>query len=352
MTLARRAAVPACDRRTSHPTPTRSQVAKAKAVTEWYLERYHGSPEDVGVITMFTDPARVGHFAVPIASLEAEDPDALFRVLVAATMFQRRQDVQIMRVLRGIEPRDVDELTSTATLLAFAENCGCDAALSLEGMLTRCDLRKNDLRQGTCDLAPTIACLPKRHAVLLKRYGHFGKVPTALALTLKAHGTPDLAVLRRDCIEANGSPEAAAECLENALCKSWRVSDKIAAMYLSMLSNPDLWPGRAPWSAGLDWTRWIVVDSNVDLFLGWLGYDGFGTYAARREFIRAIAQKIDLTSMKASLQAFNPRIIQQAGFLFMSAANRRSVARDCSKEAGACERCPRVISRACPLKQR
>ncbi|MCY1072540.1 hypothetical protein OV090_47780 [Nannocystis sp. RBIL2] len=321
-------------------------------MTAWYLERYHGSDDDVGVVGMFTDQARVGHFAVPRASLEAEDPDALFRVLVATTMFQRRQDVQIMRVLRGIAPRDVEQLTSAATLLASAKNCGCPAALSLEGLLAQCDLRKDDLRRGTCDFAPSIACLPKRHAVLLKRYGHFGKVPTALALNLKAHNASDLASLRRGCIEATGSPEAAAECLEDALCKSWRVSDKISAMYLSMLSNPDLWPGRAPWTDGLDWTRWVVIDSNVDLFLGWLGYDGLGTYAARREFIHAIARQIDLKSMKAGLQAFNPRIVQQAGFLFMSAANRRSTDRDCSKEAGACGRCPKQISRACPLNRR
>lgn len=342
---------PACGTRTGGPAPTRSQVAKAKAVTAWYLERYHGSSEDVGVVTMFTDPARVGHFAVPRASLEAEDPDALFRVLVATTMFQRRQDVQIMRVLRGIGPRDVDQLTSAPTLRASAENCGCAAALSLEGLLAQCDLRKDDLRQGTCGFAPSIACLPKRHAVLLKRYGHFGKVPTALALNLKAHGVSDLASLRRGCIEATGSPEAAAECVENALCRSWRVSDKISAMYLSMLSNPDLWPGRAPWAEGLDWTRWVVIDSNVDLFLDWLGYAGCGTYAARRAFICAIARRIDLTSMKASLRAFNPRIVQQAGFLFMSAANRRSTEGDCSKEDGACDRCPKIISRACPLNR-
>jgi hypothetical protein len=189
----------------------------------------------------------------------------------------------------------------------------------LEGILTRCDLRKDDARQGACDLAPSVACLPKRHAVLLKRYGHFGKVPTALALNLNAHGVSDLTALRRGCIEATGSPAAAAKCLEDALCKSWRVSDKISAMYLSMLSNPDLWPGRPPWTEGLDWTRWVVIDSNVDLFLKWLDYDGVGTYAARRDFIRAIARKIDLTSMKAGLRAFNPRIVQQAGFLFMSA---------------------------------
>jgi hypothetical protein len=71
---------PSCDTGTNGPAPTRSQVAKAKAVTAWYLETYHGTDDDIGVVTMFTDPARVGHFAVPLAALEAEDPEALFRV--------------------------------------------------------------------------------------------------------------------------------------------------------------------------------------------------------------------------------------------------------------------------------
>ena len=156
-------------------------------MTAWYLSRYHGTPDDPGVVGMFTDPDRVGHFAVTRDALEAEAPEALFSLLVATTMFQRRQDLQIMRVLRGISAQEAAVLTSSAGLLAAADACGCDAARALDRLLGQCDLRKDEDGQGACSYSPDTVCAPKRHAVLLKRYGHFGKVPTSLALTLR-HG--------------------------------------------------------------------------------------------------------------------------------------------------------------------
>lgn len=332
--------------------PTAEQVERARLVVIWYLERYHGRPDDIGLVQMFTDPERMGHFAVSQAALEAEDPAALFRVLVATTMFQRRQDLQIMRVLRGIGEADRTELTDAAALVEAARSCGCPVSGALSGLLGVCDLHKDGSGAGACTVAPEVPCLPKRHAVLLKRYGHFGKVPTALALAVEAAGATDLADLRRRCIAEASGPEEAAERLEAALCRAWRVSDKIAAMYLSLLSNPDLWPGgRAPWSTGLDWRRWVVIDSNTDLFLTWLGYEGLTTYAARRRFLVALAAEIDLSALRPGLTAHNPRLVQQAAYLFMSVTNRRALARDCSREEGACGRCPTALAAGCGLRR-
>ena len=56
--------------------------------------------------------------------------------------------------------------------------------------------------------------------------------------------------------------------LERELSRAWRVNQKIASMFLSMVTNPDLSRGVAPWTRGIDWTYYVVVDSNVDLFLG------------------------------------------------------------------------------------
>jgi hypothetical protein len=331
-------------------TVSAQQLRKAEAVTRWYLDRYHGTADDIGVARMFTDASRVGHFAVSLDALRAGEPAALSRLLMATVMFQRRQDLQIMRVLQGISAHDAAELSSPAALLALADASQCERLRSNYALLAGCDLRK-DGGIGVCDAAPEVACAPKRHAVLLKRYGHFGRVPTSLALTLRDNGVEDLAALRLRALRQASTPAEAAECLERMLSGAWRVSDKIAAMYLSMLSNPDLCPGTAPWSEGLDWTRWVVIDSNVDLFLAWLGYAGFGTYAARRAFLQALSAQLDLGAMKPGLHAYNPRIVQQAAYLFMSVTNRRALERDCSRVQGACLTCPEVLVDGCGLRR-
>lgn len=326
-----------------------AQVAKARSVTQWYLDLYHDTPDDIGVVRMFTDGQRLGHFAVSLEEVRAGEPAALSRLMMATVMFQRRQDLQIMRVLRGISASDADELASPTALLALARSCGCPHLETNAALLGGCDLRKNPDGQGACAAEPSIACAPKRHAALLKRYGHFGRVPTSIALNLRAWGVEDLRQLRQRALDEGTTPAHAAERLERMLCGAWRVSDKIAAMFLSMLSNPDLSPGCAPWAEGLDWTRWVVIDSNVDLFLGWLGYAGLGTYAARRSFLQALANELDLAVMKPHLRSYNPRIVQQAAYLFMSVTNRRALERDCSKLAGACARCPAELRARCGL---
>ena len=332
----------------SDPTP--EQVSRAAAVTRWYLDLYHDPPDDVGVARMFTDRGRVGHFSVTEDALRVGDAEALFRVLMATVMFQRRQDLQIMRVLQGISAADAAELSSHSALLARADSTPCACLRTNGALLSGCDLRK-EAGVGACLVAPEVACSLKRHAVLLKRYGHFGKVPTSLALNLRHWGVFSLPELRKRAIGDTDTPAAAAEALERMLCGAWRVSDKIAAMYLSMLANPDLCPGIAPWSEGLDWTRWVVVDSNVDLFLGWLGYAGLGTYAARRAFITSLATPIDLAAIKPGLASFNPRIVQQAAYLFMSVTNRKALSRDCSRVVGACGECPEVVRGGCGARR-
>lgn len=331
--------------------PTVEQVAVTRRVVRWYLGTYHGSPDDPGVLGMFADPARVGHFAVGVQELFAGEPRAYFRLLVATTMFQRRQDLQIQRVLRGIALADVSELTDLDGLRARSAACACPRGSSLDSLLTACDLTKTPSGDGTCNASPTTACALKRHSVLLKRYGHFGKVPTSLAHAVYEAGAPDLPTLRATVLRESADPEEAAERLEAALTRAWRVSDKIAAMYLSMLANPDLSGVAAPWATGLDWTRWVVIDSNVDLFLRAVGYRGTWTYDARRAFIQALAAEVDLSQMKPEVRAYNPRIVQQAAYLFMSATNRRASLVDCSHVGElACGLCPTIVQEICPRR--
>ena len=168
------------------PTPSPSQVHATTAVVRWYLERYFGTSGDPGVAARFCEPGRIGAFAVAPAALAAGESTALFRLLVATAMFQRRQDVQIQRILRGIRRADGVELTSARRLLKLVDDAPCAFLKTNADLLGACDLSKDPVsKEGRCDANPAAPCHLKRHTVLLKRYGHFGKVPTSLALMLR-----------------------------------------------------------------------------------------------------------------------------------------------------------------------
>lgn len=334
--------------------PRESQVAATAAVVGWYLKHHFRKPSDPGVVGMFCDPARVGAFAVERRALRAGDGRALFRLLVATSMFQRRQDVQVLRILRGIGRRDADEIGDAGRLLRLVDRCECPHIRSTTALAERCDLSKDErTREGTCAANADVACHLKRHTVLLKRYGHFGKVPTSIALMVREAGGADLTALRLAVFERTSDPLDRARALEAELSRAWRVNQKIASMFLSAIANPDLSRGLSPWSRGVDWTYFVVVDSNVDLFLASVRYRGGSSYDARREFVRAVAREIDLSKLDASLHAFNPRVVQQAMYLFMSAANRRAAATDCMHMGpAACANCPKALSSRCPVRQR
>lgn len=330
--------------------PRAHQVAATKAVVRWYLDTHFRRPSDPGVVEMFCDPSRVGSFAVERRALQVGDGRALFRLLVATSMFQRRQDVQILRILQRMGAADAAEVSDADRLLALVDDGHCVHMRTTQSLAEACDLDKDPrTRQGCCRANPGVPCHMKRHTVLLKRYGHFGKVPTSIALMVRESGAGDLPELRRLVMKRERDPLIRAQALEQELSRAWRVNQKIASMFLSMITNPDLSRGLAPWSRGIDWTYYVVVDSNVDLFLASIGYRGTGTYDARREFIRDLARGIDLTEFSEGLQAFNPRLVQQAMYLFMSAANRRAAVADCMHLApGPCAECPSAVRRRCP----
>ncbi len=320
-------------------------------MVRWYLARYHGTPWDTGTARMFMAPNLVGHFAITEGAYTRGDPDALFKLLVATAMFQKRSDQQIMRVLRGIDEGDTRDLTDLARLRRRAAAGGCDALDSTTSLRELCDLTKDGGR-GVCRYRPEATCHLRRHTELLKRYGHFGKVPSSIALAIKEAGARDLAVLRASVLNTAKSPEDTTARLKDALCRAWRVSEKISSMFLSLVAVPDLCPGVAPpWQEGLDWTQVVVVDSNVDLFLRAIGYPGPRTYEARRQFVRALARRVDLAELKPDLSPYNPRLVQQAFYLFMSTLNRREGPVDCyDGTPETCSRCPSELRGICPRR--
>lgn len=332
--------------------PRAHQVAATKAVVRWYLHTHFRRPSDPGVVDMFCDPSRVGSFAVERRALRAGDGRALFRLLVATSMFQRRQDVQILRILQGIGAADAAEISDADRLLALVDDGGCPHMRTTQSLAEACDLDKDPkTRDGCCGANPSVRCHMKRHTVLLKRYGHFGKVPTSIALMVRESGAVDLPAMRRIVMKRERDPLVRAQALEQELSRAWRVNQKIASMFLSMITNPDLSRGLAPWSRGIDWTYYVVVDSNVDLFLASIGYQGTGTYDARREFVRELSRGINLAEFDDGLQPYNPRLVQQAMYLFMSTTNRRAADSDCMHLTPApCATCPSAVRRRCPAR--
>ncbi|MDB4928241.1 MAG: hypothetical protein JWM10_725 [Myxococcaceae bacterium] len=334
------------------PTPTSRQVEVARAAVRWYLATHHSSPDDQGTAQVFCNPKRVGAFAVSREALVAHDGEALFRLLVAVTMFQRRQDNQITRILRSMTREDAGELGASAPLLALVDEGRCEHMRTTETLRVRCDLTKHALtKRGICGANPEVECHLKRHTVLMRRYGHFGKVPTSVALVVREGGARDLAELLALVRAGTRGRAARARALVAALSRAWRISEKIAAMFLSIVSNPDMTPGVPVWS-DVDWRHFIVIDSNVDLFLTALAYRGPRSYEARRAFVRGLAERIDLASLRRGLRRNNPRVVQQAMYLFMSASNRRAMPGDCMhKGVDACRRCPGALTRICPVRQ-
>lgn len=329
---------------------TPKQVMTTRMVVEWYLRSHFGTDADQGVVQTFANASMVGAFAVDPAAVASHDPQALFRLLMAIVMFQRRQDQQIQRILRGLSRDDARELTSLDDLLALASRAECGFARSNVSLRTSCDLAKDSLtKAGTCGQRPGTPCHLKRHTVLLRRYGHFGKVPTSLALTVFEAGAADLPDLLRRAAKSGSTPHERARAMITALSASWRVNDKIASMFLSIVWNPDMTPGVVD-DPSVDWRHFVVIDSNVDGFLRAIGGPKTYSYEARRTFLRELSSKIDLSSMGPTLRRDNPRVVQQAMYLFMSWSNRRAIPSDCMHRPDTCDLCPRPVAKLCPVR--
>lgn len=328
--------------------PSERQVEAAAEVTRWYFATHRGARLEPGMPAMYADPARVGHFAVELDALRSGEPGALFRALVTTAMFQRLRDVLVLKILRTTPEELAVVLCDEHRLRELAGALPCGLGASVEALRRDCDLAKHrQTKRGICSRVPAGSCRLHTHTEALKRYGHFGKVPTSIALAVAAAGAQNVGELHERATSGR-TPAEAAEWLIGALTRAWRVSDKIAAMYLSLVCNPDVLPG-APWSDGVDWTRFVVVDSNVDRFLESIDYDGRGTYSARAQFVRRLAESIDLRELDGAVQPYNPRLVQQAIYLFMSRSNRVELEADCSHEPQSCASCPELLRVRCPL---
>ena len=127
------------DQGAAPPSLTGWQVRRARAVADWYLREHYGRPGDPGVAAMFSDRNAVGRLAVDPADLATGRPSALFKVLVACSMFQRQRDAQVQRILRGLTARVAREVGSQHRLLRLAAESPCEALASNAALLKVCD---------------------------------------------------------------------------------------------------------------------------------------------------------------------------------------------------------------------
>jgi hypothetical protein len=318
-------------------------------VLEWYFQHYHRTRANLGTADTFVDRSLLGAFTADRSAFSRGEGYALTKVLVACTFFQKRQDQQVLRILKQMRPQDAATLTDVSRIRSLLASASCEHLRTLEAVGRDCRLTKEPASgKPTCQW-PRRRCHLKEHTVVMKRYGHFGKIPTTVALMLDSYGVTDLRSLRASIFAATSDPGQRADQLQRALCRIWRVADKISAMFLSAVSNPDLSEVPVPWVEGMAWQRFVVVDSNTDAFLRLIGYDTAVPYEARRNFINEIARKVDIRRLHRQCASFNPRVIQQAMYVFMGRTSRRANPADCCNAPGACARCPRPLRGMCPV---
>jgi hypothetical protein len=328
--------------------PTKQQIDATRAVVEWYRATHYGADGDVGMVRTFCTPSAVGSFAANRDALESGEDSELFKLLVTVAMFQRLRDTLVMKILRGISKSDAQTLTSVEALLKLSRDSSCTHAMTNDALLQLCSLSKDASGNGRCFAEPFLACHLKKHTELLKRYGHFGKMPTSAALIVAKRGG-GMGTVRDEVLASSRDPLERARLLSSRLSEIWRISDKISAMYLSLLCAPSMGLTKPPWEDGIDWTWFVVVDRNVDRFLETIGYQGNKTYDARRGFVRVIAEALDLRAIEPSWPSFHPRLVQQAMYLFMSESNRKAALTDCVHHQS-CAQCLPLLSHRCPIR--
>lgn len=318
-------------------------VEEIARVVRWYLATAYGRWEGPGTVPFYGDPGRVGRFAVDLAALAARDPDAIFHLLITLGAYQSRRDVDIMAIQRAIGARRAAEMTSPRRLRVLVEGSACTYTRGPDTFDRCCDVRRDLERdRATCATRPRARCHVKDATEAIGRMGYLGKIPTSAWLHLGAAG------LQRWFAEAcllEDDPHARARRLVARVSMLYRIGVKLASMFVTALSVPELGSGAA-WAPEVDGSRIVVVDANVGRAINiWRRNRGPRTYAALARWLIAAADRIDLSRMVSTLPRSSPRLVQQAVYLFRSRSNRAALGDACA--AKPCSSCP---SRVCPFQ--
>jgi hypothetical protein len=327
--------------------PRRAAAVPSDAVlrvVRWYFSTVYGQTEGPGVIPFYCDPSKVGPFAVQPEELVSQSEPALFRLFVGGAMFQARRDVVIMRQQRTMGRPGVQALAAARSIERAVIALRCPKLSSAEAFDGGCDVRKR-AGEVDCRFRPGAACHVKDATVALNRTGDMGKLPTSAWLHFW-HRTRLRSVVA-EAIREDARPSARAAIIVERLSSVHRVGRKLATMFVGALSTPALAPGLTPWYPAVDGNELVVVDTNVAQAIHRLdGGRVARTYDACARWVRGHAARIDLTSIRADVPRYSPRLIQQALYRFCSESNRRGGGDPCSEGGGPCSRCVPTI---CPF---
>lgn len=157
--------------------------------------------------------------------------------------------------------------------------------------------------------------------------------------------------LRAQIWEPTVDPHARAIALERAISRTWRVSEKIAAMYLLGLTNRDLSGdpravGRRRGQQSLrchrQQRRSLSQGDRLPRADDLPGTESFSFN--RSQHVLAVDE------FRPGVRRYNPRLVQQALYMFMSESNRRANTADCCYDAHPpCGRCPPALALHCSL---
>jgi hypothetical protein len=234
-------------------------------------------------------------------------------------------------------------MTSPRRLRVLVERSPCAHLRDADVFDRCCDVRRDLVRdRATCGTRPRTPCHVKHATEAIGRMGDLGKTPTSAWLHLGAHGLQrwflEVCLLVED-------PHARARRLVERVATLYRIGVKLASMFVTALSVPEL-GYRAAWAPEVNGSRIVVVDANVGRAIGmWRTDRGPSTYAALEQWLVSAADRVDLSRMRAGLPRHSPRLVQQAVYVFRSRSNRAALGDACATKP--CASCP---SRVCPFR--
>lgn len=134
--------------------------------------------------------------------------------------------------------------------------------------------------------------------------------------------------------QRTAQPKDRAGQLVKEIAGVYRVGEKLATLFVSMLSVPALAPGLTPWFPAVEGSSLVVLDTNVNRALDYLRGEGATqTYEARAGWLREQASTINLKDFHPGVPSTSARLVQQALYYFCSKSNRTSHQDPCQQGA-------------------